>query len=139
MESEHIVALEQALTKMQAKDAKTQNKLDNLIHHLTVLTTQSTTATQSVEQTSQSPPTPPIPSTTPRHRGPAPALPSEFDGDRTKGLAFLTSCQIYICLCPDNFSDEQAKIVWAMSYMKSGGVAGAGARAHNWDGGRNSR
>ena len=31
MESKHIVALEQALTGMQAKDAKTQVKLDNLI------------------------------------------------------------------------------------------------------------
>ena len=133
MESERIIALEQALTEMQAKDAETQNKLDNLIHHLTVLTTQSTTATQPVEQTSQSPPTTPIPFTAPRHRGPAPALPSEFDGDRTKGLAFLTSCQIYIRLCPDNFSDEQAKIVWAMSYMKSGRAARWAARVFKWE------
>ena len=133
MESKRIVALEQALTEMQAKDADTQIKLDNLIHHLTVLTTQSTAATQPIEQTSQSPPTPPILSTAPQHRRPVPALPSEFDGDRTKGLEFLMSCQIYIRLCPDNFSDEQAKIVWAMSYMKSGRVGRWAARVFKWE------
>jgi len=49
-----------------------------------------------------------------------PALPSEFDGDRTKGMVFLNSCQVYIRLCPNSFTDKQAKIVWAMSYMKAG-------------------
>ena len=48
------------------------------------------------------------------------ALPSEFDGDCNKGMAFLNSCQVYIRLCPNSFMDEQAKIVWAMSYMKAG-------------------
>jgi hypothetical protein len=37
-----------------------------------------------------------------------------------KGMAFLNSCQTYIRLCPKEFPDEQTKIVWAMSYMKSG-------------------
>ena len=31
-----------------------------------------------------------------------------------------TSCQTYICLCPDSFPEEQTKITWALSYMKSG-------------------
>ena len=48
------------------------------------------------------------------------AIPLEFDRDRTKGMAFLNSCQVYISLCPNSFMDEQAKIVWAMSYMKAG-------------------
>ena len=69
----------------------------------------------------------------PQHRGPTPALLSEFDGDRTKGLAFLTSCQIYIDLCPDNFLDEQAKIVWAMSYMKSGRAGRWAAHVFKWE------
>ena len=35
-------------------------------------------------------------------------------------MAFLNSCQTYIWLCPSKFLDEQSKIAWAMSYMKSG-------------------
>jgi len=38
-------------------------------------------------------------------------------------MAFLNSCQVYICLCPNSFMDKQAKIVWAMSYMKAGRAA----------------
>ena len=47
------------------------------------------------------------------------ALPNEYDGDRSKGQAFLTLCQTYICLCSDSFHSEQTKITWALSYMKS--------------------
>jgi hypothetical protein len=50
-----------------------------------------------------------------------PSLPSEFNGDRTSGKAFLTSCRTYIRLCPESFEDDDpTKIVWAMSYMKTG-------------------
>ena len=48
-----------------------------------------------------------------------PATPPEFDGDHSKGQAFLNSCQTYIRLCPREFLDEQTKTLWAMSYMKS--------------------
>jgi hypothetical protein len=30
-----------------------------------------------------------------------PSALAEFDGDRTKGKTFLTSCRTYICLCPE--------------------------------------
>ena len=46
--------------------------------------------------------------------------PSEFNGDWTKGKEFLMSCQTYICLCLEAFDNDTTKIVWAMSYMKSG-------------------
>ncbi len=49
-----------------------------------------------------------------------PSVPPDFDGDRSKGKVFLTSCRTYIRLCPEAFDDEPTKIVWAMSYMKSG-------------------
>jgi hypothetical protein len=49
-----------------------------------------------------------------------PASPPDFDGDRQKGTAFLNACQTYIRLRPDDFTDEQMQIVWAMSYMKTG-------------------
>jgi hypothetical protein len=49
-----------------------------------------------------------------------PSAPLEFDGDCAKGKAFLTSWQTYIHLCLEAFEDDTVKIVWAMSYMKSG-------------------
>jgi len=48
-----------------------------------------------------------------------PSAPSEFNGDHSTGKAFLTSCQTYICLCPESFEDDLTKIVWEMSYMKT--------------------
>ena len=54
-----------------------------------------------------------------------PSFPPEYSGDRASGKAFLTSCRTYIRLCPESFEDEATKIVWAMSYMKSG-------RADRW-------
>jgi len=106
MEGERLANLEQALAELQAKDANTQHKLDILISHIP----------QSEN---------PIPSTqiTPialKAHSLILALPSEFDGDRTKGMVFLNSCQVYIRLCLNSFTDKQAKIVWAMSYMKAG-------------------
>ena len=56
-------------------------------------------------------------------RGLKPATPSEFDGDRIKGRAFLNSCRLYISLCDEQFRDEQAQIHWALSFMKSGRAA----------------
>jgi len=54
-----------------------------------------------------------------------PSVPADFEGDQTKGKVFLTSCRIYIRLCPDAFTDDDTKIVWALSYMKS-------SRAGRW-------
>jgi len=48
-------------------------------------------------------------------------------------MAFLNSCQVYICLCPNSFMDKQAKIVWAMSYMKAGRAAKWSARVFRWE------
>ena len=65
-------------------------------------------------------PTNPTPvQATPSGRPPPPALPSEYDGNWSWGQSFLTSCQTYICLCPDLFPSEHIKITWALSYMKS--------------------
>ena len=49
-----------------------------------------------------------------------PSFPPEFSGDQAAGKAFLTSCRTYICLCSEAFEDNLTKIVWAMSYMKTG-------------------
>jgi len=54
-----------------------------------------------------------------------PSAPSEFNGNRSAGKVFLTSCRTYICLCPESFEDDLTKVIWAMSYMKAG-------RAGHW-------
>jgi hypothetical protein len=49
-----------------------------------------------------------------------PGVPSNFDGDRAQGRAFLTSCELYISLTASDFVDEQVRIHWALSYFKGG-------------------
>jgi hypothetical protein len=48
-----------------------------------------------------------------------PGVPSNFDGDRAQGCAFITSCELYISLTASDFIDEQVHIHWALSYFKS--------------------
>lgn len=52
-----------------------------------------------------------------------PAAPSDFDGDRTKGRAFYNSCILYIKLRASEFPNDDAKINWVVSYMKTGRAA----------------
>lgn len=49
-----------------------------------------------------------------------PSVPANFDGDRSKGKVFLVSCRTYLRLAPEAFSSDGTRVVWAMSYMKSG-------------------
>ena len=113
------MTLEQALAELQAKDANTQHKLDILISHIP----QSKNLIPSIQPT-------PI---TQKAYSLKPALLLEFDRDRTKGMAFLNSCQVYIHLCPNSFTDKQAKIVWAMSYMKAGQAAKWPTHVFQWE------
>ena len=113
----HLKALEQALADSQARERETQKQLDMLIigfkhlegmiSELKVLPKNASTITPVV----------------PAGRPPPPALPMEFDGERSRGQGFLTSVQTYIRLCPDSFHSNQVKITWALSYMKSGRAA----------------
>jgi hypothetical protein len=52
--------------------------------------------------------------------GPKPAQPAEFDGERTKGRAFLNSVKWYMRSRGEEFRDDAHKIAWTLSYMKSG-------------------
>jgi hypothetical protein len=49
-----------------------------------------------------------------------PGAPSNFDGDRVQGRAFLTSCELYILLSQSDFVEDQVRIHWALSYFKGG-------------------
>jgi len=48
-----------------------------------------------------------------------PTSPSDFDGDREKGRAFINTCHIYFSICRDSFKGDQAHIHWALSFFKS--------------------
>jgi hypothetical protein len=49
--------------------------------------------------------------------------PDNFDGDRSKGRAFLTSCELYLLLTGSDYPEEQSCIHWALSFFKSGCAA----------------
>ena len=118
MSNDRMSALEQAFSDSQARELHTQKQIDLMFQQLQqLIVQQSTTPPKTRNPISDSV------SSTPTRRAPPPALPNEFDGDRSKGPAFLRSCQTYVRLCPNSFSDDQTKIIWSLSYMKAGRAA----------------
>jgi Retrotransposon gag protein/Zinc knuckle len=117
--------MEQKLAQLEARDIETQSKLDLLLAAL---------LPKKPDPPAVIPPILPLLSADPpRTRTARPAVPPEFDGERSKGLAFLNACQTYIRLCPNEFPDEQTKVIWAMSYMKSGRAQKWTARIFKWE------
>jgi hypothetical protein len=51
------------------------------------------------------------------------ASPDNFDGNRSMGHAFLTSCELYLLLTGPDYPDKQSRIHWALSFFKSGCAA----------------
>jgi len=88
---------------------------NNINTTLAALTVQLQQLTQLVANPSllAIPNTPPLP---------APS-PPDFSGERHNGCAFLNSCALYICLAPEQFYDEQEKILWALMFFKDGRAA----------------
>ena len=137
MSNERMSALEQAFSDSQARELRLQKQIESLTHGFQQM--------QQFMIQQQRPTTPPTTSPkpdntisdsvqrTPTHKAPPPALPSEFDGDRSKGPTFLRSCQTYVRLCPDSFSDDQTKVIWALSYMKSGRATKWAARIFKYE------
>jgi len=74
-------------------------------------------STWNVPERSGIPGTSGIPSGTPSKL--KPATPSDYNGDRSKGRAFLNSCELYIRLSPNRFPDEASQVYWALTYMKT--------------------
>jgi hypothetical protein len=102
--------------------ADTQNKFDQILFTIAELS-KNLPKTDPLASTPQE--LLPAPTEPHRPRMARPAVPPDFDGDRAKGKAFINACLTYFRLCPKEFQDEQTKIVWAMSYMKTG-------RAQKW-------
>ena len=129
-EESRLAAMEHAYADSEARHAK---QFDMLLNRFLKL--------EKMMQEQHPPPTPPKNPLIniisiwpiPTRRPPPLALPNEYDGDRSKGQVFLTSCQTYICLCSDSFHSEQTKITWALSYMKSGRAAKWAERIFQWE------
>jgi len=49
--------------------------------------------------------------------------PLDFNGEHHNGRTFLNSCSLYICLAPEQFHDEQERILWALMFFKGGCAA----------------
>jgi hypothetical protein len=54
------------------------------------------------------------------HTGSKPAVPSDFNGDRTKGRSFLNSVKWYMRSKEHKFRDTDHMVSWTLSYMKEG-------------------
>ena len=113
-----------------------QNVSENNINTtLAALTTQLQQLTQLVAN----PPPPPIlnilplpvpsplvslpPAPTARRTCPKLSCPLDFSRERHNGYAFLNSCSLYICLAPEQFHDEEERILWALTFFKGGRAA----------------
>src|ERR1700676_455122 len=124
---DRVTRLESGLFDAREQARAQQNTLDNilqLLQHLPALGEPHIPGNPTTA--SRVPiPTTPMSDSTPHVRacGLKPASPNEFDGDHLKGRAFLNSCRLYIALCEHQFTDEQAQIHWALSFMKSGRAA----------------
>jgi hypothetical protein len=113
---------------MEAREVERDEKLTAILAFLTRQTNQP--ASQNSDSIPISAPLTDPPKIGRKAR---PANPPDFNGERSEGLAFLNSCQTYIRLCPEEFPDEQTKIMWAMSYMKTGRAQRWTARVFRWE------
>jgi hypothetical protein len=133
MENDRITSLEQNLARIEGQLGNTSDQLADLLAFMKLQ--------KETKETPETPkvPTPetgvgPKPATGDRQlRIPKLASPPDYDGDRQKGVAFLNACQMYIWLRPTDFPEEQMKIVWAMSYMKTGRAQKWTAQIFRWE------
>jgi hypothetical protein len=96
----------------------TNNMFDVIQNSLTALT--AVQSAQPAPKHSKLPDTPkiaPVVVLTKNHL--CPGLPLDLDRNRAQGHDFLKSCSLYMSLCSSNFGNDQAKILWVLSYMKS--------------------
>ena len=70
-----------------------------------------------------SPPVSPSPAPPMRRTRPKLSCPPDFNRERHNGRAFLNSCSLYIRLAPEQFHDEQERILWALMFFKGGHAA----------------
>jgi len=108
---------------------------NNINTTLAALTTQLQQLTQLVAN----PPPPPVSNTPPlpvlsppaslppaptaKHIHPKLTCSLDFSRERHNGCTFLNSCSLYIHLAPEQFHDEEERILWALMFFKSSRAA----------------
>ena len=108
MDNDRMVSVEQAIVGIQEQQAELNQRFEQLLKAITPCPDLPAPKTDA-----------PLSPVLSKSCTACPLALAEFDGECSKGMAFLSSCQTYIQLCPREFADEQTKIIWAMSYMKS--------------------
>ena len=122
-EPNRLLALEAAVDEMRNQNEATHTLLQDLLQRLGPAQAETAQPPTRRPPDRYTPPSSLIPTASAGRKKISlkPALPPDFSGDRTAGKAFLNACRTYIRLCPEAFEDDEAvKILWAMSYMKSG-------------------
>jgi len=110
--------LEAAVDEMRGKNETVYNLLQNILDRLGPAQAQNAPLPRRSDDRQPSPT--PIPSAGRKKPSLKPSSPSEYNGDRSEGKAFLTSCRTYTRLCSEAFESDATRIIWAMSYMKTG-------------------
>ncbi|PPQ81579.1 hypothetical protein CVT24_006484 [Panaeolus cyanescens] len=98
----------------------------------------STSASPSIPSTPHPtshhiPPHLPLQPTYTQRSGLKPNLPPTYNGDRTKGQAFLNACDAYYHLRPEDFRDTQTRIRWVLTYMTADRAAKWSERFYTWE------
>jgi len=121
-----VRAIEATMEEMKSQHEATHQLLQDILTRLGPAQAQNVQDPLPTRPACGSP-TPSIPASSAGQKKLAlkPSFPPDFSGDQAAGKAFLTSCRTYIRLCPEAFEDDLTKIIWAMSYMKTG-------RANRW-------
>jgi hypothetical protein len=116
MDIDRFQAIEKQLAEQVEANRITNENLVNLFKMMSARESKNVVPT----------PTPQLITTIPKASQPSrikPCAPNDFDSDRSKGRAFLTSCEIYTSLTASDFPDDQTQIHWALSYCKTGCAA----------------
>jgi len=123
---DRVRAIEATMDAMKSQHEATHQLLQDVLARLGPAQAQNVQDPLPTRPARRSP-TPSIPASSAGRKKLAlkPSFPPDFSGDQAARKAFLTSCQTYICLCPEAFEDDLTKVIWAMSYMKTG-------RANRW-------
>lgn len=132
-----LAQLQQEIAAVAARQAQSEvalsEALQNIQAHLNSLSLNSA-APHAPRTPSPHPPTPsPQFSELEGSHKLKPATPPDFSGDRTKGRAFLNTCNTYFRLCPQKFASDQQRILWVLSFMKEGRAAKWADQIFRWE------
>jgi hypothetical protein len=116
---QRLETLEQGATQQQTFNRDVKQSLEDIIKKLSEINLQPPPP----------PPKPPTPTAASHSQSPTvqgrlkPSPPTDFDGNRAKGRAFMNQCELYFTLRPSDFPNDETKVNWVLSFMKSGRAA----------------